>query len=297
MIINSPTLDAVRDGFNSLFQEGLDMAPDDWRRIATEVNSTGSGEQYGGLGEVDNVREWVGDRQIKSMKEWDYFLKNLDWELTIGVPRNHILDDKLGQYSMRFKNMGKSTGAFPNQKCFGGLNLGFNELCYDGQNFFDTDHPVLDKDGNMTTIANTDGGSGRAWFLLDTTQVMMPILFQNRQSFNFISKDNQSDDNVYHRKEYLYGTDGRFAVGFGWWQYCWGSKQPLTPENYEIARVALSSVTGDYGRPTGGNGDLLVVQPADESAAKAIVASTLINGGETNSHAGTAEVFKSAWLI
>lgn len=52
-------------------------------------------------------------------------------------------------------------------------------------------------------------------------------------------KDNPPDENVFYKREYIYGSDGRCNVGFGLWQLAYASKQPLTAENYEAARAAM----------------------------------------------------------
>jgi phage major head subunit gpT-like protein len=111
-----------------------------------------------------------------------------------------------------------------------------------------------------------------------------------------VSKDKDTDDNVFDRDEYVYGTDARMNVGFGFWQQAWGSKQALDAAHYETARVALTGMKGDYGRPLGINPNLLVVGASNEKAARSVVASLLVNGGETNPWAGTAEVLVVPWL-
>ena len=88
----------------------------------------------------------------------------------------------------------------------------------DGQNFFDTAHPVGDGVTlPITSVANTDGGSGAAWFLLDTSRAVRPFIWQLRQPYQLVRKDQPSDDNVFMNKEYIYGTDARCNVGVGLW--------------------------------------------------------------------------------
>ncbi len=77
----------------------------------------------------------------------------------------------------------------------------------------------------------------------------------------------------------------------------WGSKQTLDAASYEAARVAITSMKGDYGKPLGLVPDLIVVPPSLEGAANEIVQSRLVNGGETNKWAGTAQVLMSPWLV
>ena len=114
---------------------------------------------------------------------------------------------------------------------FAQLASGFATNCYDGQFFFDTDHPVLDAAGNTTNVANTDGGAGTAWYLLDTSRALKPILLQKRKDFMFTALDNNTDQNVFMNKEFIYGADARANTGFGFWQMAWGSKQTLNAAN------------------------------------------------------------------
>jgi phage major head subunit gpT-like protein len=155
---------------------------------------------------------------------------------------------------------------------------------------------VLDTNGVAQSVANTDGGSGTPWFLIDASRVLKPIILQKRKDFQFTAKDSADDDNVFFKREFLYGVDARMNVGFGFWQSAWGSRQPLNPTNYSTARAALASMKGDYGRPLGLKGTLLVVPPSLESQARQIVRNDLTTGGATNEWAGSAELFMSPWL-
>lgn len=297
MELNNANLRAAGVGFNAAFQRGLGMAPSLYTRVATVVNSTTASNEYGWLGKAPRFREWIGDRVINAMANHGYTLKNRSFENTIGVDRDHIEDDNLGIYGPLFEELGAAAQAFPDELVFGLLKTGFASACYDGQYFFDTDHPVLDEAGDIVSRANTDGGSGTAWFLLDVSRPLKPLIYQNRKPFtNLVRKDKEDDDNVFFRKEFIYGADGRCEVGFGFWQQAWGSKQTLNAANYEAARAALTGMKGDYGRPLGLKPSLLVVPPSLEGAARRIVQSVLVNGGESNPWAGTAEVLMVPWL-
>ncbi|WP_027143150.1 Mu-like prophage major head subunit gpT family protein [Mesorhizobium sp. WSM3626] len=296
MKINSTTLDAIRVGFKTSFQGGLGQAASQYPRVATTVPSTTREEKYGWLGKIPNIREWIGDRLVQNLMEHDYSIRNKDYELTIGVDRNDIKDDTLGIYAPLFTEMGMSVAAHPDMLVWALLKAGFATACYDGQYFFDTDHKVLDEAGEPQSVPNTDGGAGEPWFLLCTKRALKPIIYQEREKFEFVSKDDPKDENVWRKKEFEYGVDGRCNVGFGFWQLAWGSKQTLDPTHYEAGRVALTGMKGDHGRPLGNVPDLLVCGPTNEGAARAVVASQLVNGGETNKWAGTAEVLMVPWL-
>lgn len=296
MQINSANLEAIRVGFSTAYRRGLGQAETAYGRIATTVPSTTRENRYGWLGKMPNMREWIGPRTIHAIAEHDYAIKNRDYEFTLGVDRNDILDDNLGVYEPLFVEMGESVQAHPDLLCFGALRDGFTNECYDGQNFFDTDHPVILEDGSMGTVANTDGGSGAPWFLLCTNRSIRPIIHQMRQEAEFVALDNPRDENVFRNKEFQYGTDGRWNVGYGFWQMAWGSKQDLTPSSYAAARAALMGMKGDHGRPLGLKPNLLVTGPALESKALAILSAERDAAGATNVWKGTAEYLNTPWL-
>lgn len=299
MQLTSANLDALRVGFKKHFQAGFDMEAgrDDYLKIAEVVPSTAGEERYGWLGELPGMRKWVGDRVVHAMEEHDYSIQNEDFELTVGVDRNHIEDDTLGTYSTKFKVLGRAAARHPNEMVFGALLNGFAAECYDGQNFFDTDHPVKDKDGHtINTVANTDGGSGTPWFLLATNALIKPIIFQDRKKPQFVSKDGQTDDNVFMQKKFIYGVDARRNVGYSMWQLAWGSKQTLDAAHYKAARAAIGGMKNDYGQPMGIKPNLLVVPRSMEGVALELLNAERNAAGATNVWRNTAELFVCDWL-
>ena len=296
MLINKGNLATLGVGYKGNYQEGLAQAPVQHEMVSTLVPSTNGREEYGWLGKVPNVREWFGDRVVQNISQHDYTIKNRDFELTIGVDRNDIEDDNIGIYGPLFREMGLSTGAHKCRLVFDLLKAGFTTKCYDGQFFFDTDHPVLDENGETVSVSNSGGGAGSPWFLIDTSRALKPILLQVRKDFQFVSKDELTDDNVFSRKEFLYGADARMNVGFGFWQFAYGSKDTINAANYAAARAAMQSFKGDYGRPLGIMPNLFVTGPAGESNARKLLNSEYAAGGETNEWKGTAELIVVPWL-
>lgn len=298
MLINTENLNALRQGFSTAYQQGVaGLGASQFERIATTVPASVKEQKYGWLGKVPSVREWVGPRMVQNLMAHDYAIKEKPWELTIGVDRDDIETDNIGIYNPLFQEMGASTGSKWDQLAFSLLLTGFSTACYDGQYFFDTDHPVIDEDGlTVNSVANTDGGSGTPWFLLCTNRPLKPIILQKRKDFEFVAKDRPNDDNVFELNEFRYGADARGNVGFGFWQQAWGSKQTLDGAHYGTARAALSGMKGDHGRPLGLMPNLLVVPPSLESAGRKILNSEYAAGGETNEWKGTAELLVVPWL-
>lgn len=296
MLVNAENLNALRAGFKTTFQNGLGMASTMHTQVATVVPASTKTQKYGWLGKFPSVREWIGPRVVHSLQQHDYSITEKPWELTVGVDRDDIETDNLGIYTPMFDEMGQSTGAKWDELVYGLLKLGFSTECYDGQPFFDTDHPVLDTNGEEQSVSNTGGGSGTPWFLLCTNKALKPIILQKRRDFEFVAKDRLTDDTVFNNKEFQYGADARGNVGFGFWQQAYGSKQTLNAAAYATARAALTEMKGDHGRPLGLVPNLLVVPGSLESAARKILNSEHAAGGETNEWKGTAELLVCPWL-
>lgn len=296
MLVTAASLDALRVGFKTEFQRGLGMAPTMRDRVAMTVRSTTFENRYGWLKKLTGMREWIGPRVVDNLAESAYAIANRHFEKTIGVDRNDIEDDNLGQYSTMFAEMGETVAAFPEQLVWNALKDGFATDCWDGQSFFDTDHPILDENGVETTYANTDGGAGTPWFLLCTNRTVKPIIYQERKPAEFVSKDRVTDDNVFNDRQFIYGTDLRCNVGYGFPQMAWGSKQALSAVTYATARAGIQNMKGDGGRPLGLVPNLLVVPPSLESAGRKILNSDYSAGGETNEWKGSAELLVVPWL-
>ncbi|MEH3093372.1 MAG: Mu-like prophage major head subunit gpT family protein [Agrobacterium cavarae] len=297
MEFNAQTLRAANIGFNAAFNAGLAMAASMYGAVATTVPSSTKTQEYGWLGDFPDFREWVGDRVINNLSKHGYTLVNKDYENTIGVDRNDFDDDNLGMYTPMFQQFGYTAKVFPDRLVWPVLKNGFTNLCYDGQYFFDTDHPVLNEAGKEVAVANTDGGNGTPWFLLDTSRPLKPIIYQERKPFtNLVRMDSETDEAVFTKKKLRYGLDGRASVGYGFWQMAWGSRQPLDATRYEAARVGLLTMKGDYGRPLAIQPKLLVVPPTLEGAARRLIANEKNAAGADNEWYKTADIMVVPWL-
>ena len=96
MLINSANLKTLFTAYNAAFKQGLGQASSQWERIATKVPSTTASEEYAWLGQLPNLREWLGDRHIHGIQSHGYTVKNKNFELTVAVPRTAIEDDQYG---------------------------------------------------------------------------------------------------------------------------------------------------------------------------------------------------------
>ena len=142
MIINPQNLRGIYIAFNVLFNKAFEGQTPTYDRIATIVPSTTDAETYAWLGDIPGMREWLGDREIKNLSGSGYTIRNKDFELTVGVPRNAIEDDKIGLYNPSIQMLAESAAMHPDELVYELLSSGFAELCYDGKPFYAEDHEV-----------------------------------------------------------------------------------------------------------------------------------------------------------
>ena len=301
MAISTPALlKALFVGWKADFQGGIDGADTQWNKIATVVKSTTKSNTYGWLGKFPMLREWVGERVIKNMQAHGYSITNKKYESTVGVERDDIDDDEVGIYSPLFSEMGRAVEVQPDQLCFGLLAAGNSTVCYDGQNFFDTDHPVYPKaDGTGTAemVSNWDdnSGSGDAWYLLDTSRAIKPILFQERRKPNLVSMTNLDDEKVFMEDIFRFGVDCRRNVGFSFWQLAYGSRKTLNADNLWAAISAMRAFKADGGEKLGIKPTVLVVPASMEKAATRLLEREL-DSNSSNELKGRLELVVADYL-
>lgn len=297
MIINAGAIRALSQGFTTVFNKAFSVTESHLDRLAMLVPSTSSEENYGWIGQFPVVREWIGDRHIMNVEAFTYAIKNRTFESTVSVKRDDIEDDKAGVYSPLIQQLAEVSKLHPDELLFALLAGGFAAKCYDEQYFFDTDHPVGDSaNGGVQSVSNMQAGAGPAWFLLDTSRAVRPLIFQKRREYKLTALTKDEDENVFMRKEFVYGVDARVNAGYGLWQFAFGSKADLTAENYAAARAAMRSFKTDNGRPLHVSPNLLIVPPAHEDAARNLLLAEQDAAGASNVYANTAELIVSSWL-
>ena len=289
MELNNESIAALTQGFTAIFNTAFENVATKKDQVAMTIMSTTKENNYGWMGESTTFREWLGDRVIQNLSSHNYTITNKSYESTIGVSRDNIEDDNVGVYTPLFQMMGQNAALHPDELVFQLLKDGFTKTCYDGQYFFDTDHPVL-VDGVEQSVSNMQAGSSTPWFLLDTTKPIKPLIYQLRRAYEFVAMDDPKDDNVFSKKQFLYGVDGRGAAGYGLWQMAFGSKATLNNTNFQLARSAMMSLKKDNGLPLNVTPNLLVVPPSLEAAADEVVKAERKANGATNTDRNKAEV-------
>jgi phage major head subunit gpT-like protein len=142
MIVNQANLTAVFINLKTTFNKAFDSAPSLWQKTTMLVPSGSGQNDYAWLSRFPKMRKWLGDKVIKALSAFKYTVVNEDFEATVEVDRNDIEDDTIGIYAPQAQEAGWSAKQLPDEIDADLKNNAFTNVCYDGQYFYDNDHPV-----------------------------------------------------------------------------------------------------------------------------------------------------------
>lgn len=280
--------------FAARFGQGMEHANPDYLKVATVLPSSSGATGYGWLGDFPNLKEWIGARQLKDLKKHQYNIVNKTFESSVKVARVDYEDNDYGRYGIIFEQMGHDAKLYPDDHVFGLLKDGFTEVCYDGQPFFDADHPS--EIAGQPTLSNIDVPAtdpSTAWYLLDTSRPIKPLIWQERVKPEFASLTDNNDAHVFINDDYLFGTRARGNSGFSFWQLAFASKQALTEANFESLLTKMMEQKNSEGKSLKIKPTLLVVPVSLRSAAERIILRKQLENGEDNTNYKAVEILVS----
>lgn len=148
----------LRKGLNAAFIKAFNNSedPQDVMPFILETTSTSDKEDYGWLGQSPSMNEWVDERQLKTLNEFEYSIPNKDYEGTLSIDRNAIADDQLGNVKIRIDDLARKAKIHPRKLFMEAITAGTVDLCYDGQPFFSNSH----EEGESGVQDNLHAGGG-----------------------------------------------------------------------------------------------------------------------------------------
>ena len=286
MDLNRENLNTIFRGLKSTFvgafKHGEDESAD---ALATTIQSGTASERFDWMGDMPEMREWLGARVMHQLRSFNYEVFPKEWEVTFRVQAKDVEDDRIGIYKLQAAQGGEAARLLKVREIAKALEDGISGICYDGQPFFDTEHPV-GQDGDITLTSNFLNGGGAStaspWYLLDSTRVVKPIIVVERKKPRFQSFQNMEDEYVFLHKEFLFGVDARLGTGYGLWQTCLRNEGELNVDNLQASKLAMqlfaSDTKNEYGRRKrlGIRPDTLVVGVTNEEKARAILESRTV---------------------
>ena len=158
-----PAANRVYQEFRTDFFKSLDAAPSLWPEYAMEMPSTSKSTLHAWLANNGSVREWLGPRRAKQMSTRSWEIVNKKYELSYAFERDQIDDDLSGLLASAIasaRDQGEKWARHADTLMATVLEAGTTALCWDGQFFFDTDHPVdIDSYGSTATYSNSESNA------------------------------------------------------------------------------------------------------------------------------------------
>lgn len=135
----------VRDFFVALqaaWNVGLGEAETWYEKISERATSTTTTERYWWVDAGGEMERWVGARELDAIHARTFDVTNDDWQKAYAIKSNDIADAQVGLYAPVSRSLGFAASTWPQTMVRPWLLQGHTKLCYDGQPFFDEDHPV-----------------------------------------------------------------------------------------------------------------------------------------------------------
>ncbi len=159
MLLNRTTSEILFTGYNAQFQSAYQALPKFYPGIATVMPSGTTTELYHWIAQLPGMREWIGARQKNNVALRDYTLTNKNFEDTIALDKFKVKDDTHSAFSQTVFAFGQAVAKWPDEQVAAQVEAGTTELCFDGQCFFDTDHPYSLDDASLGTYSNKLAGA------------------------------------------------------------------------------------------------------------------------------------------
>lgn len=162
MDITPGNLSALYTKYSQQFQNAFLKQEITYPKISTTVTSDSESETHVFMDRIPQLRKWIGDRVVRNASLRDYVLKNDAFELTMGLDRFKIEDNKLNAFDPTVRMMAEQAKKWPDTLFYdsvtGILATGQTASAvatgYDGQPFFSTGHPVNMDDPASATQSN-----------------------------------------------------------------------------------------------------------------------------------------------
>lgn len=108
--------------------------------ISMLFSSDKASEFYAWLGQVPGMREFIGGRHAKGLSSNGITISNKEFEATLEIAVRDMRRDKTGQIQIRVNELVDRAAAHWAKLLSFLINDGHLNPCYDGKNFFATDH-------------------------------------------------------------------------------------------------------------------------------------------------------------
>lgn len=162
-------------------------------QVGVVIPSNQSIETYRWLGLPPQLRQWLNSRLVKGMPIRSFTIENQKYEATLGVDKDDLRFDKTGQLNIRFAELANRAAAHW-EKLLTEL-IETDGLCWDGQNFFDTDHSMGGDNASTykNELTSSEVGALNVTTAAAPTADEMKAIIIGMISYQYGFKDNASE--------------------------------------------------------------------------------------------------------
>lgn len=166
-------------GIRAEFRSALDLAEvGSWAaRVGQKIMSDKELETYRFLGRPPQMREWIGGRQEIAVRDELYQLRNKKFESTLALAVDDLRRDKTGMLQGYIRDFATRPVTHW-EKLLTDLIMSTSLTCYDGQQFFDTDHVSGDSGTQtnaltVTQVPSANVGTATAPTALEIANILI----------------------------------------------------------------------------------------------------------------------------
>lgn len=181
---------------------------DNWatRLSLYNPNSDSAVEDYGIFGGFPAMRQWIGARQGNVTAKKSYSIRNLPYEASLIVSDRDRSRDKSGLLEAYIGNFAAGVVANQWEDLLISL-INTNGLCYDGQNFFDTDHVWNNSGTQKNSLSSSEVSALNVATATAPTPTEMASAILGLTGYMLTFKDDQGRD--------VNGDARKFVVAVG----------------------------------------------------------------------------------
>ncbi len=132
--VSQDVVRALNASATALYNDLFSAQAGTWTEIASLLPSTLPTEEYAWLGDLPVMREWTDERRITALQEFGFSLANRKFEMSVGIARELIEDERHGLIKMKIAALAEAANAHYDQILFEAINA--NRNAYDGMPFY-----------------------------------------------------------------------------------------------------------------------------------------------------------------
>ncbi len=264
-----------------------DTAPDLWYKQLCYIppNKIGSSFDQVAIKSTPPMRAKQGKRIAYPLEGVTYTMYSIEYEKTIGIPQLAVERDALGLYMPTIYDELQKAVFHPQTLALEYLNNAATSLCYDGQYFLDTDHPV-----GATTYANIiTAGSTATWGILDLRGMKRPLIFQKEIDLRTVFLNKPDGDGAFWDGNFYFSIEYRAAMGYMDYTCMYASDRPIDSTYWPAAKLAFEAQTDDFSVSINRKAGTVIIPPSLEYTAKTMFDLPTTTGGAPNPYYNDAK--------